>query len=108
MEVANTSAGRSIEAILILDSEGKKVGKILVHYGTTGRVWVNVWNWEDEENPVYGEGMASGFGYDKKTYALSKCGVPFGGEHFKDHTGTTFYAGLDMLRNMGYRVEQVL
>lgn len=95
--VAETAAGRSIRALVILNEKGEEVAKVHAHYSNSGRVTVDVFNFP---GAYLQQGVATGHGYDKFTAAIR--GLVIDGHEILDHSG------LDRLRGLGYRVISVL
>lgn len=69
--VNDTKAAKSISAYLLL-RDGKYVGKLLTHYGDSGRVFVNLWidDYRSKGSSCL-YGSAGGWGYDKQAHALA-------------------------------------
>lgn len=85
-QVRETKAGKSISAWVILKA-GKDIATVQAHYGNSGQVTVNVFNYGNNRSAEKGcqYGSASGYGYDKETAALS--GLEIDGIVLNDHCG---------------------
>ena len=99
--VSETKAAGSISAWIITDKRGEFVAKVQAHYGSGGRVLVNVFQasacaarcakvrglLSDKAREQFGfqYGSASGGGYDKEAAALA--GLIIDGHSIADHCG---------------------
>ncbi len=79
--VSKTKAAGSISAWIITDKHGEFVAKVQAHYGSGGRVLVNVFSRDTEFQCA----SASGYGYDKLTAALA--GLKIDGHSLADNCG---------------------
>lgn len=100
--VADTAAGKSISALVILNKKGNEVARVHAHYSNGGRVAVDVFNFHDAAvnslrtlARLYGDkapddaylqqGAAGGYGYDK--FAAAIRGLVIDGHELFDHCG---------------------
>lgn len=109
--VSDTKAGRAIAAWIVLSPAGNVVGKINAHYGDSGTVTVDVWDWDPNregspDHVIFQQGRAGGYGYDKLTAALS--GLAICGHTFTYHGHGDGPAGLYGLEAKGYKVVQAI
>lgn len=80
-QVRETAAGQSISAYIVLNKKGQHVATVQMHYGSSA-VTVDIWHEASNHCPLQ-QGRASGYGYDKRTAALS--GLVIDGHVMTDH-----------------------
>lgn len=78
--VADTKAGKSISAYVILNKKGDQVAIVRAHFSDGGTCTVNVF---DNASDGIQHATASGYGYDKFGHALS--GLSIDGHKMSDH-----------------------
>lgn len=84
-KVTDSKAGQSISAFVVIDPKGKLVARVHAHYGDSGRVQVDCYDWGKSGKGLQ-QGSAGGGGYDK--FAAAFRGMVIDGHVMMDHSST--------------------
>lgn len=104
--IDETQAAKQLSAYIIVDKEGKLVGKVHVYYSISGlKTTVNAWDFDPNRDDTFMSASASGGGYDKLSACLD--GMTFMGHTLADN-GKNQISGLDYLREQGFYVYQAI
>ena len=103
MDIRQSKAGKSISIATILRKgdvvgDGRaEVGRIYFHYGDTGRMSMELFDWTNPEKTHHVETYAGGYGYCKKSACMAR--QTFGGITLSEGSweNDLYKAGYDLI-----------